>query len=76
MARLTPVPGVDVDDVLGLSLGLDVWERNDEALLVAADEKQLSELERRRIAEVEYVSAIGSATSRAEEDDESDGGGP
>ena len=77
VARLTPRSGLSVDDVLNMPLGLDVWERQDEALVVAADETQLSELERRRIAEVEYLSSFGQPITEAQEDkDENDGGGP
>ena len=66
MARLTPLSGLGVDDVLNMPLGLDVWERDDEALVVAADEAQLSELERRRIAQVEYLPAFGDPSSKRE----------
>lgn len=53
IARLTPVPGVDIERILQTSLGLDVWERNPDALVVRAYEGQLRELERRRLATVE-----------------------
>ncbi len=51
---------------MNMPLGLDVWERDDEALVVAADEAQLSELERRRIAQVEYLSAFGDPSTERE----------
>jgi hypothetical protein len=47
------MPGHDVESLLRLSLGLDVWERNPDALVVRAHEGQLKELERRRLATVE-----------------------
>jgi hypothetical protein len=53
VARLTPVAGRSVEDLLRLSLGLDVWERGADALVVAAPESRLAELERRRLAHVE-----------------------
>ena len=53
IARLTPTAGSSVERLLGLPLGLDVWERHPDALVVAATENQLAELERRRLAEVE-----------------------
>jgi hypothetical protein len=53
VARVTPLPGLGVPDLLGLSLGLDVWERHAAFLVVAAPESRLAELERRRLATVE-----------------------
>lgn len=38
-----------------MPLGLDVWERRDDSLIVAASEAQLAELERRRLAWVERL---------------------
>ena len=57
VVRLTPRKGVDVESLLQMSLGLDVWERrrNPDVLVVAANESQLSELERRRLASVERL---------------------
>ena len=69
IVRLTPRKGVDVESLLQMSLGLDVWERkrDPDVLVVAANESQLSELERRRLASVErlytveeFVSEFGS----------------
>jgi hypothetical protein len=69
VVRLTPRKGIDLESLLQLSLGLDVWERkrDPDVLVVAANESQLSELERRRLASVErlytveeYVSEFGS----------------
>jgi len=53
VARVTPAAGHSVASLLGLSLGLDVWERQADALVVAAPESRLAELERRRLAHVE-----------------------
>lgn len=50
IARLTPVPGTDIERLLQTPLDLDVWERNPDALVVRAYEGQLRELERRRLA--------------------------
>ena len=53
VARITPLPGLGVPDLLGMPLGLDVWERHATFLVVAAPESRLAELERRRLATVE-----------------------
>lgn len=53
IARLTPTAGFGVATLLGLPLGLDVWERHADFLVVAAPESQLGELERRRLAHVD-----------------------
>ncbi len=53
IARLTPAAGSSVASLLGLPLGLDVWERHADFLVVAAAESRLAELERRRLAHVE-----------------------
>jgi hypothetical protein len=53
IARLTPLPGRSVEALLGMPLGLDVWERHAGFLVVAASESTLAELERRRLATVE-----------------------
>ena len=60
IVRLTPRKGVDVESLLQMSLGLDVWERKRDpnVLVVAANESQLSELERRRLASVERLSTV------------------
>ena len=63
------MPGNDLESLLQIPLGLDVWERkrDPDVLVVAANERQLSELERRRLASVErlytveeFVSEFGS----------------
>jgi hypothetical protein len=53
IARLTPSAGSSVTALLGMPLGLDVWERHAEFLVVAAPERLLAELERRRLATVD-----------------------
>jgi hypothetical protein len=53
IARLTPVPGTDIERLLQMPFGLDVWEREPNSLVVRAYEDQLRELERRHLAVVE-----------------------
>ncbi|WP_199506277.1 hypothetical protein [Geodermatophilus sp. TF02-6] len=53
VARVTPAAGGSVAGLLGMPLGLDVWERSADSLVVAAPESRLAELERRRLAHVE-----------------------
>jgi hypothetical protein len=53
IARLTPTAGSSIELLLAAPLGLDVWERHSDSLVVAATEAKLGELERRRIADVE-----------------------
>ncbi len=53
IARVTPVAGGDLSDLLALPLGLDVWERHPGFLVVAAPESRLVEVERRHLARVE-----------------------
>jgi hypothetical protein len=69
VVRLRPMPDSDVEHLLQVPLGLDVWERkrDPDVLVVAASESQLRELERRRLASVErlftveeFVSEFGS----------------
>lgn len=66
VARLTPMPGSSVDALLALPLGLDVWERYADVLVVAASELQLSELERRRLAQVERLYTVAEFQARAQ----------
>lgn len=74
VARLTPTENSSIDSLLGLPMGLDVWERHDDVLVVAASEAQLSELERRRLAHVQWLSTQAEfeaqALRRAARDDE------
>jgi hypothetical protein len=44
--------------LLSLPLGLDVWERRPDALVVAATEAQLEEIERRHLARVERIETV------------------
>ncbi len=53
IARLTPEGGSSVAELLGMPLGLDVWERHANFLVVAAPQSRLTELERRRLARVD-----------------------
>ena len=53
IARLTPAAGSSVATLLGLPLGLDIWERHADFLVVAAPESRLAELERWQLAHVE-----------------------
>lgn len=55
VARVTPLPGGSVTSLLGMPLGLDVWERHPGFLVVAAPESRLAELERRLPARVERL---------------------
>ena len=55
VAKLTADSAADIDALLGLSLGLDVWERHSDSLVVAASEAQLLELERRRLVRVDRL---------------------
>jgi hypothetical protein len=53
IARLTPTVSSSIELLLAVPLGLDVWERHSDSLVVAATEEQLDDVERRRLAEVE-----------------------
>lgn len=66
VARLTPTATSSIDFLLALPIGMDVWERHGDALLVAASEAQLSELERRRLAHVQRLSTQAEFEARAE----------
>jgi hypothetical protein len=58
VVRLTPMTGRTVDDLLRVPLSLDVWQRDAGALVAAASEQTIAEIERRRIAEVERLRTI------------------
>jgi hypothetical protein len=86
IVRLTPLPGGDIERLLQMPLGLDVWERgrDPDVVVAAANESQISELERRRLANVErlytveeFVSEFGSRPGdrNAEESDEEESKG-
>lgn len=58
VVRLTPMAGCTVDDFLRIPLSLDVWQRDAGALVAAASEPTIAEIERRRIARVERLRTI------------------
>ncbi len=58
VARLLSTPSTRLDALLDMPLGLDVWERHDDAIVVVASETQLSELERRKLARVERLCTV------------------
>jgi hypothetical protein len=58
VVRLTPMAGCTVDDLLKLSLSLDVWERHASALVAAASEQTIAEIERRRVAGVQRLRTV------------------
>jgi hypothetical protein len=73
LVRLTPVVGRTVDDLLKVPLSLDVWEREADAVVAAASEQTIAELERRRIAGVERLRAITDLERGASSSDRLDG---
>ena len=58
LAVLRPKTASTVEYLLSLPLGLDVWERHPDRLVVAADEGQLDEIERRLLADVERLHPV------------------
>jgi hypothetical protein len=63
LARLTPEGDVRVEGLLGLGYSLDVWEVEGgdaagAAIIVAADEEQLMEVEKQGHARVERLSPL------------------
>jgi hypothetical protein len=77
VAKLTADSAADIEALLGLSLGLDVWERHGASLVVAASEAQLRELERRRLARVDRLTTQAEFEGRARGGPHSGGeGGP
>jgi hypothetical protein len=67
VARLTPMPESSIEVLLGMPLGLDVWERHVDTLVVAASDAQLSDIERRRLASVERLSTVAEFQARAQQ---------
>ena len=67
VARVTPESGSNVAKLLGMPLGLDVWERHADFLVVAAPESRLSELERRRLARVDRWATAAEYVARMQE---------
>jgi hypothetical protein len=76
VARLTADSAADIDALLGLSLGLDVWERHQASLVVAASEAQLRELERRRLVRVDRLATQAEFEARARGPHSAGEGGP
>ena len=52
IAKLIPLSGRKVSDLLALRLSMDVWQRTSEFLLVSASQRVLVEIERQQIAQV------------------------
>ncbi len=71
VAQLKPTASSSVESLLSLPLGLDVWERQADGLVVAASEAQLAELERRRLARVERLYTVAEFLTRAQRRDPS-----
>jgi hypothetical protein len=65
VAKLTADSTADIDALLHLSLGLDVWERHGTNLVVAASEAQLVELERRQLVRVDRLTTQAEFEARA-----------
>jgi hypothetical protein len=64
VVRLTPPEGQGIGDLLRLPLALDVWNREANALIVAAPEATLSELTRRRLARIERLGTTADYKAR------------
>jgi hypothetical protein len=65
VVRLTPPKGRTIRDLLEIPLSLDVWHRENDALVAAASEMTLRELERRRLAGVERLCTTKEYEARA-----------
>ena len=65
VVRLTPPTGQNVGHLLRLPLALDVWQREEGALVAAVPEATLRELERRRLAGVERLGTAAEHEARA-----------
>jgi hypothetical protein len=65
VVRLTPPPGQTIDDLLRIPLSLDVWQREQDALVAAVPAMALRELERRRLACVERLGTTAEYEERA-----------
>ena len=68
LVRITPATGRTVDDLLKVPVSLDVWERDAGAVVAAASEQTIAELERRSIAGVERLRTISDLESGAPSD--------
>ena len=73
LARLTPVAGRTVNDLLKVPLSLDVWERETDAVVVVVSEQTIAELERRRIAGVERLRTVTDLENGTSSSDRLDG---
>jgi hypothetical protein len=69
VVRLHPPPGRGVDTLLELPFSLDVWQRDEGALVVAASEATLNELERRKLARVDRIATVAEYQRRHDEAD-------
>jgi len=64
VAELTPTPGTQLDRLLKLPVGLDVWEHRGDKLVVAGEAAQLEEIERRLLATVVWLGPVEQFTGR------------
>jgi hypothetical protein len=64
VAELIPTPGTQVDGLLKVPVGLDVWERRGNKLVVAAEAAQLAEIERRLLATVLWLGPVEEFTGQ------------
>jgi hypothetical protein len=64
VAELIPTPETPVDRLLKLPVGLDVWERRGNKLVVAAEAAQLAEIERRLLATVVWLGPVEEFTGQ------------
>jgi len=69
VVRLHPPPGHGVDALLKLPFSLDVWQRDAGALVVAASEATLNELERRKLARIDRIATVAEYQRRHDESD-------
>lgn len=74
VARLTATPAMSLEALLGMSLGLDVWERQPDGLIVAASEHHLGEVERRHLAAVQRLGTVEEYLRRLSEGSEAHDG--
>jgi hypothetical protein len=70
VVRLAPLAGGSVHDLLRLPLSMDVWERNDQSLVVVLGETQLAEITRRSLAHVERLYTVAQYERRARQREE------
>jgi hypothetical protein len=67
IARLRAPAGRSIDELLKSPLALDVWQRESDAVVVAASDETLKELERRRLAVVDRLHTVKEYLARARE---------